>query len=212
MKIAICIKGISYLHNYERFDKINTIDFEKSIKNLKKNIFNPLRKKGFELDFFIKTYENEKEKKLLKIYKPKDYKIIPYKKVNNTYLVQAEHLIDLFYMVKKYEKLNNSNYSHVLILRFDIKFTKKFKTFNIDYNKFNISFKCEKNPFIDDCFHLFPRYYMEEYAKILWRHCILRNVRTHDILPFMKIETNFMIEGNYLVRNNPLFKIIRIYK
>ena len=99
MKIAVCIKGISYKNDYERFNKKNKIDFEKSLKNLKRRLFNPLRKRGNELDFFLKTYESEKQDRVVQAYQPKKYMIVPYKSVKKTYKIQAEHFIDLFFMM-----------------------------------------------------------------------------------------------------------------
>ena len=212
MKIAVCIKGISYKNDYDKFNRKTIIDFERSLKNLKRRLFNPLRKRGNELDFFLKTYESVKQDRVVQAYQPKDYMIVPYKSATNTYKIQAEHLIDLFYMVRKYEVENNTKYDLILTLRFDMFITKKFRNLNIDYTKFNISFRCEKYPYIDDCLHLFPRKYIVDYAKILFFKCIVNNIRTHDILPYMKFPINYMIDGNYLVNNNPLFKIIRIYK
>jgi len=213
-KIAVIIRGLSYVERYYRFSKYLKIDYRKSLNNLIEKIFFPLYINN-DLDFFISTNPSKMQDHIKNQYKPKFCELNDYENEKNIYKKVASRIIKCIDEIKKYEINNKIQYDAILILRFDILFKKEFKNLRIDYNKFNISFMAEKGILIDDNVFFIPRKYLDAYRKSINEHCILGGRWTHGLLPIITNNIggfqniNFMIDGRYNVKNNALYTIIR---
>ena len=64
MKAAINLVGVSYSTS----GRIR--NFNESFESLKKNIENPIREMGYDIDYFLTTYDNDKKEDILKLYNP----------------------------------------------------------------------------------------------------------------------------------------------
>ena len=67
MKIGINLVGVSY-NNAIEGGRLR--DYENSIQNFYKNVVNPLRKDGHEVKFYLFSYKNEKQDKIVEDYSP----------------------------------------------------------------------------------------------------------------------------------------------
>ena len=143
MHIAVCLRGISYLQNY--YHKYGlppyTIDFRDTSDSILKNIIDPLRNQGHEVDVYLYTYHSAYEHELEITYQPvktiyKDYQPIPLRiaqtQIGEPMLV--DHHIDCIDMIQ------DKKYDHVIITRFDLYFYKNILEVGIDWNTFNYSF------------------------------------------------------------------------
>ena len=72
MKAAINLVGVSYSTS----GRIR--NFNESYKSLKKNIENPIREKGYDIDYFLTTYDSDKKEDIINLYNPvKSTRIVP---------------------------------------------------------------------------------------------------------------------------------------
>ena len=67
MKIGINLVGVSY-NNAVEGGRLR--DYENSIQNFYKNIVNPLREDGHDVKFYLFSYSNEKQNKIIEDYSP----------------------------------------------------------------------------------------------------------------------------------------------
>ena len=65
MKIGINLVGVSY-NNAKEGGRLR--DYENSIKNFYKNVVNPLKEDGHEVKFYLFSYSNEKQNKIIEDY------------------------------------------------------------------------------------------------------------------------------------------------
>jgi len=149
MRIAVCLRGISYLENYQHKYGLPpyTIDFRDTSESILTNLIQPLRDDGYDVDVFFETYHHVHEEELRRTYNPvkehfKDYQAIPIG-ISQT-LIGEPMLIDqhleCIKLIETYEKDNNLLYDQILITRFDLYFYKKITTVGLDFYTFNYSF------------------------------------------------------------------------
>ena len=67
MKIGINLVGVSY-NNAKEGGRLR--DYENSIQNFYTNVVNPLRQDGHEVQFYLFSYKNEKQDKIIEDYYP----------------------------------------------------------------------------------------------------------------------------------------------
>ena len=67
MKIGINLVGVSY-NNAKEGGRLR--DYENSIQNFYTNVVNPLRQDGHEVQFYLFSYKNEKQDKIVEDYYP----------------------------------------------------------------------------------------------------------------------------------------------
>jgi len=67
MKIGINLVGVSY-NNAKEGGRLR--NYENSIQNFYKNVVNPLREDGHEVKFYLFSYKNEKQDKIVEDYSP----------------------------------------------------------------------------------------------------------------------------------------------
>lgn len=158
MRIAIVFKGISYSPGYTHWTKNQIrIDFRDNIRNLKKQLIEPLRNSN-HVDIYSLTYHHEFLHILAHTIEPTNTKIINY---NNdpTYVLNT--------LVESLNMINKDEYDMVIITRFDINLKTKFTQVKYDLNKIN--FLCKANGsrkdivYNDDTLFIIPTQYFYEF-------------------------------------------------
>jgi hypothetical protein len=91
-------------------------------------LISPLQKNN-KVSIFLCTYDNEFTDELVELYKPTQYKIIPF---------GGSHQIDTY--VQSMENLRGYDFDFVIATRFDVHFNKSIDVINIDFYKFNALF------------------------------------------------------------------------
>lgn len=164
MRIALCLRGISYLSDYKHPGssvQLHDLDFRNTAPSIQKNIIDPFKKLGYDVDVYFVTYHSELENELIKYFNPIDSIFTNYQQRNyhsNTINILNHHLqcIELY---RNYELTNNIKYDQVIITRFDLYFYKSILDIGIDYNYVNLSFyhHGERNIFSsEDNFLMYP--------------------------------------------------------
>jgi hypothetical protein len=211
-KACLCLFGISKLESYRHWTKkyeLN-IDYKDSLNNYREYLIDYYRREGYELDIFISTYNSSIEKQLLKDYNPKKYTLTKFNPFESNNIARNWHFINVLNLVKNHCAQNKFIYDSIMITRFDIMFIKNIQELKIFHDKFNISYKCERDPLIDDNFYVFHGKYLIPFITLLsdlapW----LSYHKIYERL-YRKIrDINFMINGNYWVNDNPIYKLVR---
>lgn len=149
MRIALILRGISYVEDYLHRDGKNKhpINFMDSSNTINENIIQSLTNMGHNVDVFIHTYYSSKMNEVIEFYKPVKSIFTTYRKMNITtdqenikepMLVQRH--LEIINMVDHYEKDFNFKYDTIIITRFDLYFYKALHDLQIDFNCVNIPF------------------------------------------------------------------------
>ncbi len=169
MKIAICYKGafnINYIR-YKGIDNELLNSIKNTIDNHKNMIYTDLLSKKIEVDTFLSSYnlDTRINDLLINGYNPKNFAFLDINMANtSTWIAQLNHLKGLVSMIKKEESEMNSNYDYFIFTRFDIEFHKRYESFNLDLDKFNITVEHPSGN-CDDNLWIFPRSYLEIFEK-----------------------------------------------
>jgi len=147
MKIAILLRGITYIENYIYGNTTYTIDFHDTYKSFINNIIEPYNNLGYSTDIFIITYDNKYKDEILNIYKPVKYIFNEYDDTYNGRLpgdigarVLLKQWMDGINLIETYEIENNINYDFYIITRPDLYFYENINDLKIDYNCVNFPF------------------------------------------------------------------------
>ena len=81
MKILINLVGLSHHDVGNHFHTYTNCH-----ENLFKNVVTPLRKEGHVVDFYLKTYDTDREEDIRKIYNPIRAEFIPIQQNFDTYI------------------------------------------------------------------------------------------------------------------------------
>lgn len=229
-KIAILLYGISYDNNHAYFtNKIKIINYKNSLENYKKYLFNHFKNNNFEIDIFICSNSNEKEKDIVKVYNPKKYLFIDDNKNEyNEYYKNNKKKIDklsklrknlhperyyytnikklkVLNLCKEYANEHKIKYDNILLTRFDLSFEIDFNEVNINYCNFNVISTLENPEFIDDNFYIFPFHFTDNIVNILnnnlceWGHSYKKYFAKH-------------YDINYIYNQNKNIKYLDFYK
>lgn len=160
MKTAINLVGVSYSTS----GRIR--NFNESSSSFKKNIESPLKNMGYDIEYFITTYDNPKKEDILKFYNPTKYTFLDSNystlgggdKIN---INGKDMLIMIYtYLVSLEQIKQQKDIDLVVSTRFDISFNlNPFESFNYDLTKFNFLFRDYiylDHPFVIDTFYVFP--------------------------------------------------------
>jgi hypothetical protein len=160
MKIGINLVGVSY-NNAKEGGRLR--NYEDAIENFYKYIVEPFREKGHEVQFYLYSYENEKQDKIVNDYIPciKSQFVKPdYNKLGGGVSVSEGYKVMSVSYLNSLEQLKNEDLDLVISTRFDIKFLKNpFKEYNFDFNKFNFLWREPEFthlPIVNDTFLVFP--------------------------------------------------------
>ena len=217
-KLALLLFGLSY-KKYKHFTrKQYFVNYELSIENYKKYIYEYFIKLGYSIDvFFVTNISNEQiQNEIINTYQPKKYLFtdnLDIQNVNkipdNTFSrnLRFKQVIDLFI---DYTIENNTSYDHCIITRFDLLFQKDFELSNINFDIINIVSVLEHKNVICDNFYLFPYKHINEFQKLatdnlnINYHCIENKINKIDKINFILSEYKHII-------NLSFYKIVRTY-
>lgn len=171
MKIAIVYIG--YHYNYVDTNNINgkirAVDWRKSFPNQIKYLFNPLKKlyDNCILDFYISTYHSDKEHEMLNQFKPKKYNFykLEGKLLTNGAYGRLQNIYKVFELLDK----TNIQYDYIIFIRFDLNFTQPLFEYDINFDKFNITFLNYDALTYDDVFtfSILPGKYYSKFKKYI---------------------------------------------
>ncbi len=160
MKIAIVLTGVTHGYVEDTCGYDVPRNFYACAPNIKKNLIDPLKEQFEDVKVYITTYENDVLKDVIDFYQPKKCTLVPYEnsQLITTYLASMEALKD-------------EDVDFIFSTRFDIFFKSKITSWNINYNKLNVTFreadtymteedKKRKLNFTSDCFFAFPKRYL----------------------------------------------------
>ena len=133
MKYALCFRGISYYKDYYHADspQLFDVDFSQSLGSFQKNIINPLKETGNDVDIFFTTYDSVKLQDYIDIMKPKAVKLNSYQYLRpGTWRNVLTMFIDTLNLIKN----TNIYYDYIIRIRFDITPKDKLICSNYDSN------------------------------------------------------------------------------
>lgn len=198
MKIALLIRGITYLENYvHHTGKVYNINYKNNLNNLQDTI-NDIRK-HHDVDIYISTSSSKLDSDVIKDLNPKDYIFFKIPKTQNECLKIGLELI-------------KDQYDFITVTRFDLKLKINILDLPIKYDKFNILWKEQtKDHRVNDCIHLFNHKFLKDFIKALnecpHKKCI------HHIMLYLKVDVNFIFDDYYDSnsdkQDNPVYVIER---
>ena len=160
MKIGINLVGVSY-NNAKEGGRLR--NYEDSIENFYKYIVEPFREKGHIVQFYLYTYENEKQDKILNEYIPciKSKFVKPdYNKLGGGHKVNDGYKIMTVSYLNSLEQLKNEDLDLIISTRYDINFFKNpFELYDYDFDKMNFLWRepaFMDLPIVNDTFLVFP--------------------------------------------------------
>ena len=167
MKIGINLVGVSY-NNAKEGGRLR--DYENSIQNFYTNVVNPLRQDGHEVQFYLFSYKNEKQDKIVEEY---------YTTVKHTFIEQQLNKLGggdrvgngMKVMTVSYlnslQQLYNEDLDLVISTRYDINFFRNpFKEYNYDFKKCSFLWREPEFtdlPIVNDTFIVFPYKMLESF-------------------------------------------------
>lgn len=171
MKAAINLVGVSYSTS-GRFRNFND-----SSEILKKNIETPIKNMGYDIEYFLTSYDNEKKQDIIEFYKPIKYTFLEshFSKLGGGDKVNINGkrmLIMVHAYLTSLEQLRKQlDIDLVISTRFDISFNlNPFDIFNFYLNKFNFLFRDYiylDHPFVVDTFYIFPFSMIDDLIKAI---------------------------------------------
>lgn len=212
MKLALLLFGLSKLDYYHiKLKKNMLINYEKSIDNYKKYIYEYFENKGYDIDVYFTTniLNDDEKEKIIKTFKP-----ISCNFLNNHKNKKIGRSIK-FKNVVKLCLDSKIDYDLVLITRFDLIFNIDFNNSNIDLNKFNLVSTLEKPGLICDNFYLFPYKFLDKFYELLLKvdddkayHFILDTIEEINGKDFI----NYILDEKVKVEFLSFYTIVRNYK
>lgn len=167
MKIGINLVGVSY-NNAKEGGRLR--DYENSIKNFYKNVVNPLKEDGHEVKFYLFSYSNEKQNKIIEDYSPaiKHTFVQPdYNKLGGGDKMGNGMKIMTVSYLNSLQQLYNEDLDLVISTRYDINFFRNpFEEYNYDFTKCSFLWREPEFmdlPIVNDTFIVFPYKMLESF-------------------------------------------------
>lgn len=167
MKIGINLVGVSYNNALEGGRLRN---YEDSITNLFDNVVNPLRKDGHDVKFYLFSYSNEKQDKIVKDYSPAvKYKFVQpdFNKLGGGDRMGNGMKVMTVSYLNSLQQLYNEDLDLVISTRYDINFFRNpFEEYNYDFTKCSFLWRepeFEHLPIVNDTFIVFPYSMLESF-------------------------------------------------
>ncbi len=209
-KLAIGLFGIHYNESYFHFHgRYNKIDFRDSLQNYKEYIINYYSKLGYEIDFFISSYESDMQNILLNSYPAKKFLFTKYTKNKiDSYIPRNKRISELMNMILDYQTENNINYDLFIITRFDLKF-KIPLIFTPD--KVIIAFWLLNNKTSDDNIYIFEQKYLLQMKKLFDETLkIISHYTSYTWNKYIGLDNLSTLHKNkFNVEVNSVFRIVR---
>lgn len=147
MRIALCLRGISYLENYRHSRNTipyHTLNFKNTGPSIKKCIIEPFEQQGDQVDVYFATYKSPCEQELIDFYKPVNVYFTDYKDLGDSYYHHGINILNqhsiCIQLYKHTEQQQGFKYDQVIITRFDLYFYQNILDIGIDYTLVNIPF------------------------------------------------------------------------
>lgn len=160
MKIGINLVGVSYNNAVEGGRLRN---YEDAIGNFYKHIVDPLQEKGHKIQFYLYSYENEKQKKIISDYFPckKFHFTKPdYNKLGGGDPTPGGWKVMSISYFNSLHQLKDEDLDLVISTRFDINFKQNpFELYDFNFNKMNFLWREPEFmdlPIVNDTFLVFP--------------------------------------------------------
>ena len=167
MKIGINLVGVSY-NNAIEGGRLR--DYENSIQNFYKNVVNPLKENGHDIKFYLFSYSNEKQDKIIEDYSPaiKHTFVEPgYNKLGGGDKVSNGMKIMTVSYLNSLQQLKDEDLDLVISTRYDINFFKNpFEEYNYDFTKCSFLWREPEFmdlPIVNDTFIVFPHSMLESF-------------------------------------------------
>ena len=148
MKILVNLVGLSHHDVGNHFHT-----YENCYENLFKNLVTPLKKEGHEVDFYLKTYNTDREDDIKQIYNP-----------IRSEFINIQHAFDTY--IQSVSSLKEMDYDFYIVTRFDLWLGVPIE---LNFNKFNFLFKelewWDNHNCTTDTFYAFPKEMLEGFVK-----------------------------------------------
>lgn len=159
MKIGINLVGVSYNSGNEGRYR----NYKDSLHSFQSKIVEPLKDKGYEIYFYLFTYDSEKKLDILKSYQPvKKFKFLDKefnKKGGGDQSSSNMKMISYSY-IQSLERIKDEELDLIISTRFDIDFNVNlFEEFDFDFSKCNFLWREPEYtdlPIVSDTFIVFP--------------------------------------------------------
>lgn len=218
MKIALILRGLSKaVIKHWAIKEDLLVNYRYSLDNYKEYLF-----EDHDVDVFYHTYNNKylNPKKMYRDFQPKKSVVTKPVVALKDNSVGARHtsmktsIYNAINVFEEYVKQTGKKYDYIVITRFDLKFKKKLSSLNLKRNSFNISHKCQKDPLIDDNFIATDWKHLMIYKKLIRKSINNPKQGLHSIYKALvnrmgEKNVHFIIEGNYWVKDSPLYSIVR---
>lgn len=142
MRIAVCLRGISYQENY--LHKYNlpryTIDFRDTCNSIRKHVIDALQECGHEVNVYCLTYHSKMEQELLDYYKPVGYEFKNYEQMHlGEDQVKRGYPLMLDYMVRAIDMVGDQA-DFIIVTRFDLLYYQSVTEIGLDFGAINFPF------------------------------------------------------------------------
>jgi hypothetical protein len=169
MKVGINLVGVSY-NNAKEGGRLR--NFEDSIDNFFKNVVNPLKDEGHEVKFYLFSYSNEKQNKIIESYSPciKHTFVEPdFNKFGGGDRMSNGMKIMTVSYLNSLEQLEDEDLDLVISTRYDINFFRSpFSEYNYDFTKCSFLWREPEFmdlPIVNDTFIVFPHNMLHSFRK-----------------------------------------------
>ena len=213
MKIAVGLFGIHYLEGINHWcfgEKANTVDYRKTYKNCKDNIYNCFGSSA-SIDYFSATYRSIISQELLNDY---NFCKIQFDEIDNSTLEGDEKFIRRNRIFKKtIEMMINPEYHYdfALITRYDMNMLVNINSLQFDFDKINIFYKVKWDSFTDELID--DNFYYMRYDKLrdFYNNISLipENISSHLWCNYLT-NLHMLIDGSYYSHESPIYYINRI--
>jgi hypothetical protein len=209
-KIAVLLFGLYYCKNYKDIRGNNTTINIIETNNIRDFLYN-LVEHNNTLDYYVHTTSSPYDD-LLKIFFDTENIIFdndpPIRPGRLIYKKRNERIVNLFDIIDTYE------YDYFIISRIDCTFIMPFSLLDINWDKLNISMRCERPSLYDDNFFIIPSKFIRGFIKLV-EVCRKFYLNTHNVSVLYdkyigKKNIHFIIKGLYWIGSySPLYILPR---
>jgi len=214
MKLAVGLFGIHYLEGINHWcfgEKSHTVDYRKTYKNCKDNIYNCFGT-STTIDYFSATYQSSISQELSKDY---NFYRLHFEEIDNSNLKGDEKFIRRNRIFKKtIELMINSEYHYdfALITRYDMNMLVNINSLSFDLDKINVFYKAKWDGYTDQLID--DNFYYMKYDKLIDFYnnvsSIQENISSHLWCNYLT-NLHMVIDGSYYSHESPIYYINRVH-
>ena len=224
MRLALVIRGVSeatYVSSHDRTTKV--MDYAAFIEGYRAKLLRGLERLGYDrIDVFLVTYETTEEKRSAIV---ADYGAVGshfgqfvecVQSYMTVYPIIASQYVKGLDLAAEHAAALGITYDAFLLTRFDMDIQKPLDEYRVDVGKFNVAFCCERSDYFDDALWLLPAKFEPALRGALsyvvsgecMTHAIKGHLRRLVAAPDDATWLNYMVDGMYLCRKNPLYTLV----